>query len=380
MIRCLLVEDNDFDRKIIRQTADDCSLTFDLHEASTIQSAEQMIEGEAFDCILLDFLLTDGDGLSFARNFLATDTPQSALIMLTAEGSEELAREAFQLGILDYLPKAQLSPESLERAVSNAVEKIRLQQERRAALEELKRSNEALRRFAVVAAHDLKAPIRHMKVASGFLRDDYRDTLGGDGLSLVETIERGSERAVNMIDGMLAYASLDKAGEERARLDLRSAADDAVANLQSFIAETGAQIEIGELPEIVGIASQFTQVFQNLITNAISFRHPDRQPVISIKSEAVSGGTHRIYVQDNGVGVPAEHLERIFGMLERLHSYDKHKGFGIGLATCRRIIENHGGRIWCQSEEGAGSTFIFDVKAKAEQEPADQDTPRHMAV
>lgn len=368
MIRCLVIEDNSFDRKVLRQAAGDCSLDFDLREVSNISAAEDVLSNDSFDCVLLDFRLPDGDGLSFARHFLSDDDSSTALIMLTAEGSEQLAREALQLGILDYLPKGSLSPESLERAISNAMAKVKLQQERQQALDELKRSNEALGRFASIVAHDLRAPIRQMQTSSAFLKEDHRDVLNDDGRKLLDTIELAGDRAFKLIDGMLAYARLDRPGEQRILLSLRSVVDDAVANLAGPIDEANALIEIGALPTLIGVDSQLMQLFQNLINNALKFSHPERQLLIRIESALGDEQTVEVTVRDNGIGIAAEHQERIFNMLERLHSQDRYEGSGIGLATCKRIVENHGGRIWCKSEHGHGSTFLFTL-ARADATP-----------
>ncbi|MEZ5930979.1 MAG: ATP-binding protein [Alphaproteobacteria bacterium] len=376
MIRCLIIEDNSFDRKVLRQAFKECVQDFMLHEVASIAEAERALIDQTFDCILLDFRLPDGDGLSFAKRFLAEGGSETALIMLTAVGNEQLAREALQLGILDYLPKQDLGPESLERSVSNALAKVRLMRERREALEELQRSNEALSRFASVVAHDLKAPIRQMKAFSGFLGEDYQNALDDDGQKLLRTIERAADRAFNLIDGMLAYARLGREGEARLQVGLRSAVDDAIANLADQIGETGAITQIEDLPDVIGVKSQLMQLFQNLISNALKFRHPERQLMISIACPRADANTVEITVRDNGIGVPREDQARIFEMLERLHSQDRYEGSGIGLATCRRIVENHGGRIWCRSEGDNGSSFNFTLEREVAAPEMEQPVAR----
>ena len=186
---------------------------------------------------------------------------------------------------------------------------------------------------------------------------DYRDALGEDGKKLLGTIERSADRAFKLIDGMLAYARLDKSGEQRAAVDLGSAVDDAVANLASLIEEADAVIEVDDLPIVVGVHPQLMQLFQNLINNALKFSHPERRPAVQIKGSATDDDALEITVKDNGIGIAPEDRGRIFNMLERLHSQDRYEGSGIGLATCRRIVENHGGKIWCRSVEGDGSTL-----------------------
>ena len=361
MIRCLIIDDNSFHRKMVREAAKACSLEIELEEAADIATAERLLDDEQFDGILLDLQLPTEDGLSFAKRMLSSQPASQPFIMFTGRGSERLARDAFQLGILDYLSKADLSPESLELVITNAMTKIRLLRERQAAVDELKRSNEALSRFASIVAHDLKAPIRRMKTFSSFLSEDHGDDLGDDGRKLLDRIERGADRAAELIDGMLTYARLDKEAEERTEVGLRSAVDDAIANLADLIEESDPLIEIGDLPTVVGIAPQLMQLFQNLISNALKFRHLDRQPVIRIKAEPAEPGACRIAIEDNGIGIAPEDQERVFEMLERLHPQDRYEGSGIGLATCKRIAENHGGRIWCRTGGDIGSTFVFTL-------------------
>lgn len=361
MIRCLIVDDNRFDRKALRQAAERCQLKFDLHEASDIRTAEKMLETENFDCIILDFLLPDGDGLSFAKHVLSTAESQFPVIMLTGKGSEQVAREAFQLGILDYLTKENLSPESLERGVANALAKVQLQRARQAVQDELKRSNEALRRFATLVAHDLKAPICQIRTSCGALGKNHSDALDTDGQELLRKTERAADRAYKLINGMLAYANSGKTGEPRDQVDLQSALGDATANLAGLIDITGATIEIGDLPTLLGFELQLTRLFQNLIENALKFRDPERPLAIRIAARTVSKNAWEISVEDTGIGIAPDDQERIFNMLERLHSKDQYEGSGIGLAACKRIVENHGGRIWCRSAPGVGSAFVFTL-------------------
>ncbi|NJO38941.1 MAG: GHKL domain-containing protein [Rhizobiales bacterium] len=250
--------------------------------------------------------------------------------------------------------------------MSNALAKVRLTRERRQAQEELERSNEALSRFASIVAHDLKAPIRQIKTFSAFLNEDYENALDDDGKKLLRTIERAADRAFSLIDGMLAYARLGKTGEARLEVNLRSALDDAIANLADQIGAAGATVQIEALPDVIGVRSQLMQLFQNLIGNALKFRHADRKPMISIACQRRDARSVEIVVRDNGIGVAPEHQGRIFAMLERLHSQDRYEGSGIGLASCRRIVENHGGCIWCSSDGKAGSSFVFTLQRETE--------------
>lgn len=370
MIRCLLIDDNGFDRKIVRQAAKDCAREIELAEAADIRTAERMLADAQFDCILLDLNLPDEDGLSFAERYLTTHPGAPPIIMLTGEGSEQVVRAAFQLGILDYWSKADLTSEALEIVLSSALAKDQMRRDRQAALDELRRSNETLSRFAEIVAHDVKAPIRQMKRFSSFLGEDHRSALNADGQELLDSIERIADRTDGLIDGILAFARLNKTGGQRIEVDLRAVVDHAAANLADTIEDTGASIKISDLPTVIGNEPQLMQLFQNLINNTLKYRHTNRRPVIVIEAKRLQQNSLELTVKDNGIGIAEENQERIFNMLERLHSQDEYEGFGIGLATCQRIVEGHNGRIWCRSEEGVGSAFVFTLDQTATKEPA----------
>jgi light-regulated signal transduction histidine kinase (bacteriophytochrome) len=135
----------------------------------------------------------------------------------------------------------------------------------------------------------------------------------------------------------------------------------AIDNLSAAIGEAKAEIEVGaNLPTLLGNPVQLTRVFQNLIGNAIKYRAPERAPKVSV-SVAQFGKEWVFSISDNGIGIEPQHFERIFGVFQRLHSRDQYEGTGIGLAVVKRIIEQHGGRIWVESEAGKGSTFKFTL-------------------
>jgi light-regulated signal transduction histidine kinase (bacteriophytochrome) len=197
---------------------------------------------------------------------------------------------------------------------------------------------------------------------SSFLSEDYKSALGKEGQDLLHTIERAAERAFKLIDGMLAYARLDRAGEERIEVDLRAMLDQAMSNLTDLIEDTGARFDIDALPTVVAVEPQIMQLFQNLINNALKFRHPERPLLIRVRAKTMGPDSWRISVEDNGIGIAEKDQDRIFNMLERGHCQKNYEGSGIGLATCRRIVENHHGEIWCRSTKDVGSTFLFTLE------------------
>ena len=360
MIRCLIIDDNSFDRKVLRQAAENCPLNFNLREASDIRSAENMLEAENFDCIFLDFLLPDGDGLSFAKRFLATAESEFPFIMITGKGSERVMRDAFQLGILDYLAKESLSPETLERVVVNALSKVRAQRARQAFIGQI--VEDALRKFAAYVADDLNGPICEIKTSCRALGESHNDSLDSCGRELLHRTEQAASRAHALIDGMRAYSYLGQSCEQRDQVSLRVSVDDAVANLAGRIKTAGATIQTGELPTIFGVGPQLVQLFQCLLDNALQFRDRERALVVRINARPVSMNQWEVSVENNGRGMALNDLESILDSREHRPSKDDpDEGAAIRLAACKRIVENHGGRIWCRPAEGIGCAFIFTL-------------------
>lgn len=359
MIRCLIVDDNSFDRKVLRQAAENCPLNFTLREASDIRSAENMLEAENFDCIFLDFLLPDGDGLSFAKRFLATVESEFPLIMITGKGSERVMREAFQLGILDYLAKESLSPESLERVVVNALSKVRAQRARQALIGQI--VEDALRKFAAYIADDLNGPIGEIKRSCRALDESHHDALDSCGRELLNKAEQAAGRAYELIGGMRAYSHLGQSGEARAQVNLRVSVDEAVSNLAGLIKTAGATINAGDLPMVFGVEPQLMQLFQYLLDNALQFRDRGRALVVRIDARPVSMNRWEISVENNGTTMALDDLESIFDAPEHPSSKGLDEGAAFRLAACKRIVENHGGRIWCRPVEGNGSAFVFTL-------------------
>ena len=227
--------------------------------------------------------------------------------------------------------------------------------------EAIKRSNHDLEQFGHAVAHDLRAPISQLSMYAQILEDDYKALLDEDGRKVIEGIKRGASRSAALIDGLLGFASLKQTGQPSGPVPLRATLDQALANLAMDIQESNANLTIAELPTVVGIDIQLTRLFQNLIANALKFCKPDRVPTIAIDAISRADGMVEVRIKDNGIGVANEYQDLIFKMLERLHPSSKYEGTGIGLASCRQIVEIHGGKIGIESEEGEGSVFWFTL-------------------
>jgi PAS domain S-box-containing protein len=222
----------------------------------------------------------------------------------------------------------------------------------------LGRSNEELQQFAYVISHDLQEPLQ-LIARYGRMLANRAGTAGDEEARRYLThLLQCSDRMQAMIDDVLSYARVDTQAKPFTPVDFAEVVRKAMGNLKTVLDESGAQITWERLPVLAADAAQMVQLFQNLLGNAVKFRRG--KPVVQIF--AVEEATCCTFaVADNGIGVAPEHLERIFGMFQRLHTAAEYPGTGIGLAICKRIVERHGGRIWVVSEPGQGSTFCFTI-------------------
>jgi light-regulated signal transduction histidine kinase (bacteriophytochrome) len=230
------------------------------------------------------------------------------------------------------------------------------------AQEELARSNRDLEHFAYVASHDLQEPLRMVISYTQLLKRRYEDKLGEDAQEFIQFAVDGATRMQDMINALLTYSRVQTKGKEPEPMETSSALDRALYNLGVLIEETHAEITHDDLPVVCADETQVIQLFQNLLRNAINYRSGE-VPRIHIHSER-KGNEWLFSVKDNGIGIDREYIDRIFQIFTRLHPQDTHRGTGIGLAICKRIVERHGGRIWAESEIGEGSTFYFTFPLK----------------
>jgi signal transduction histidine kinase len=227
---------------------------------------------------------------------------------------------------------------------------------------ELERSNAELERFAYIASHDLQEPLRMVSSFVGRLGERYADRLDERGQRYVEYAVDGAERMRALIDALLDYSRIGRAELHRQPTDLGPVVEEAAATLRPWVDETAAHLSVAPLPTVTVDGVLMRQLFQNLIANALKFRHPDRVPEVHV-SATRSDAEWCVTVDDNGIGIEPKHRQRIFEVFKRLHSAAEYPGTGIGLAICLRIVEHHGGRIWVEDSPMGGSRFVFTVPA-----------------
>jgi PAS domain S-box-containing protein len=231
--------------------------------------------------------------------------------------------------------------------------------------DELARSNAELEQFAYVASHDLQEPLRMMSSFTELLAKRYRGKLDADADDFIGYIIDGAARMRQLINDLLTYSRVGRAGQAVAATDSSAVVTTACSNLRRSIEESRAEVTVEFLPVLPVEQTQLLQLFQNLIGNAIKFRQDSEPPRVQIGARR-QGGEWLLWVRDNGIGIEPQYAERIFLVFQRLHKRDQYPGTGIGLAICKKIVERHGGRIWVESEPGQGSVFYFTLATEQE--------------
>lgn len=339
------------------------------------------MEGQPFLAILDEVFTT---GVTFATNntpaqmvvngltktvyfdfsFKALKNKQGAVYGIIATGVEITQQVATHQALL--LREEQLRQQSSELDQLVAERTQQLQE----SIQDLKRSNHNLQQFAYIASHDLQEPLRKVQQFGDLLQNQYRTELG-PGVTYLERMQQAAYRMSSLIRDLLTYSRISTQRDTSRPVSLTTIVEGVVQNVALLIQETGAAIELGDLPEVAGDASQLEQLFQNLLSNALKFRKPGVAPLIHIRSSRVLAGDlpqefrpqravssyYRIDVVDNGIGFEEKYLDRIFTVFQRLHGKNEYAGTGIGLAIGEKVVTNHGGWLTAQSQPGHGATF-----------------------
>lgn len=227
------------------------------------------------------------------------------------------------------------------------------------ANEELKRKNTELDQFTYVASHDLQEPLRKVTAFSGMLRQDLGDSLPERADKDLGFILDAARRMQKLVQDLLALSRSGRMAMKWEKISLDHCADQAIETLAMRIKESRAEILRDDLPEVWGDRTMLTQLYQNLFSNALKFKSPNR-PLIRLTAERIDGQLV-LGVKDNGIGVEPKYAEHIFAPFKRLHGRGEYEGTGIGLAICCKTIERHGGTIWVESKPGKGAHFKFTI-------------------
>jgi signal transduction histidine kinase/type II secretory pathway pseudopilin PulG len=226
---------------------------------------------------------------------------------------------------------------------------------------ELQRSNTELERFAYIASHDLQEPLRMVTSYVGRLGERYSDQLDERGRRYVHYAVDGAERMRGLIDALLEYSRVGRAEPRRAPLAMNGVVEGVQRTLRSRIQEADAHLVVDSLPTVDADEILIRQLIQNLLANALKFRHPERRPEIHVSAQRL-GGAWQFAIDDNGIGIEPRYRDRVFEVFRRLQPAVEYPGAGIGLAICQRIVDHHGGRIWIEASPLGGIRVLFTLQ------------------
>ena len=328
---------------------------------------ERELRAHRPDIVLADYNLPQWKGTD-ALEMLLREGLEIPFILVSGALGDVTAVECIKRGATDYVLKDGLArlPEAVRRALQEkSTLRLRRQAEQDLArkAKELARSNAELEQFAYIASHDLQEPLRMVASYTQLLSERYAGKLDENADKFLGYAREGALRMQVLIQDLLAFSRVVRAEVMGKNVDCNVALEEAVRSLGTAIAESHAVVTHSELPTVWADQTQITQVFQNLIGNAIKFRNGS-PPECAVSAEK-SAGNCLFSVHDNGIGIAPEYAENIFVVFQRLHARNEYPGNGIGLAICKKIVEHYGGRIWVESQVGQGSTFKFTLPASA---------------
>ena len=320
--------------------------------AASGREALRLLLDRDFAVILMDAKMPALDG--FATAALIRERPRSRvtpIIFLTALRAEDDMFKAYDLGAVDYLFKP-IVPQVLRAKVRFFLELAQSQQQ-------LRRAHAELEQFAAIASHDLKEPLRTISSYTELLARNLDGQMDQRTRQYLDFAGQGARRMHRLIDDLLAFARLGATAErDLAEIETQPLAAAVVASLHAAVQEARAVVHCGALPAVRADATQFRQLMQNLIANALKFSPPPATVMISGERR---GPWCEFQVRDLGIGFDMRFAERIFLPFQRLHARSEYSGTGIGLALCKKIVEMHGGAIRAVSAPGAGATFSFTL-------------------
>jgi len=366
-LHVLHVEDNEFDAELVSQALRKAGFSFSVAVVQTEAKFELELHSHLPDVVLADYNLPQWKGME-ALAVLQREKLDIPLILVSGALGDVTAVDCIKRGATDYVLKDGLA--RLPEAIRRALHEKHLLHLRRIAegqlarkVEELARSNADLEQFAYVASHDLQEPLRMVTAYTQLLRERYRGRLDENADKYITYASEGALRMQTLIQDLLAFSRVGQRGSVRRRTDCDAAMAEVIMSMDTAIRESLAVVTYAALPVVWSDRSQITQLFQNLIGNAIKFRG-EEAPVISVQAEK-SGEQWLFSVRDNGIGIAPENTENVFVVFHRLHTRTEYPGNGIGLAICKKIVERWGGEIWVESVAGHGSTFKFTLPCEA---------------
>jgi signal transduction histidine kinase len=358
-LRALIVEDEPADVELALRALRQAGLNAIGDVAQTAEEFTGLVHKNSYDVVLADYKLPNWNGMESVE-LLRREGLDVPVIVVSGALGELTAVECIKQGAADYVLKDRVArlPDSVRRAMREK----KLRDDHRQSLEDLARSNRDLEQFAYVASHDLQEPLRMVATYTQLLAERYQGKLDADADKYIHYAVDGALRMQKLVQDLLAFSRVGRQGIAVESNDCNAMLQESISNLEAAIRDSGAVVQHTELPLVMADRSLLVQVFQNLIGNAIKF-HGAEPPRIHVSAKT-QGKEWVVSVADNGIGIAAEHKENVFVIFRRLHAHAEYPGNGIGLSICKKIVEQHGGRIWVDSEPGHGSAFQFTLPIK----------------
>jgi two-component system sensor histidine kinase/response regulator len=377
---------------------------YSVDTADTGKEAKAKMSSHYYDLALLDIRLPDTDGTELLKE-MKKESPETVKVILTGYPTLENAVESLNMGadayilkpvdpqtllsiVKENLKKHEESKEmNLERVKKWIVEQVnnaslgiaeheKIEGEAKNLIEildfynmlledsnkTLKQSNEELENYTYVVSHDLKAPLRAIRTFSAFLLEDYSTKIDETGQDYLKRIVKAAENMNELIEDLLVLSRVGRKFMEIEKVNLNTVLEEIISDLKPTIEKRNSKVVVNELPTINGQKIWIKQLFLNLIDNGLKFNKSDA-PRVEVKCTAKEE-EYLFTVHDNGIGIEQQYHERIFNLFERLNSKEEYEGTGAGLAICKKIAEDFGGKIWVESKLNNGSTFFFTIPRK----------------
>ena len=354
----LLVDDTPDNLRVLSAML--TSQGYEVRKALNGRRALASVQADPPNLILLDIRMPEMDGYAVCE-CLKNDprTREVPIIFISALDDALDKVKAFAVGGVDYVTKPFQEMEVLAR-IEHQLRIQRLQQQLMEQNQELARSNRELEQFAYVVSHDLQQPLQSVTGFVRLIQLKYQNYLDDVALDYLNRIHDTGSRMQHLIQDLLAYSKVSHEAQALQPIDCNDILKQVLENLELAIAEKQISLIHDPLPMVMGNETQLIQLLQNLISNAIKFTRSDVTPQINI-SATKQENQWLFEFHDNGIGIEPHGIERVFEIFQRAQSAKKHPGTGIGLATCKKIVENHGGQIWVNSQLNVGTRFCFTL-------------------
>jgi len=354
-LNVLLVEDNDTHAHVVRRYIKKATLAHaTLVHVERLSAALERIAKGGIDALLLDLSLPDSRITATLPRVIEA-YPDMPVVILTSLNDLDFATAAVQQGAQDFLVKSELSSELLIRSILYAIERKKTQEKLETYAAELERSNEHLRGFAHTVAHEVKSPLNVVSACLQWVQSKYAVQFDSESRELLADSAAAIRGMTELVNELLEFGRAEVHDIDFGDVDLEAVFYQAYVLLRPEIKRSRATVTHDPLPTTRGNEVQIRQLLQNLIGNAIKYRG-EAPPQIHV-SASEANGELLLSVRDNGLGISDSDRERVFDAFVRVHQSTDVPGTGIGLAFCKRVVENHDGRIWVESELGCGSTF-----------------------